>query len=66
MLSTELEFLCTELEFFLQGWNSFYRVGMLSRGLECFRQSWNALDRGRIPLYRGRTLSTELEYICTG
>jgi hypothetical protein len=43
MLSTEVEYLCTELERFLQGWNAFdrggiplYRVGMLSTGLECF------------------------------
>jgi hypothetical protein len=48
MLSTEVEYLCTELECFLEGWNAFdiagiplYRVGMLSRGLECIRQSWN-------------------------
>jgi hypothetical protein len=40
MLSTELEYLCTELECFLEGWNAFYRdgiplyrIGMLSRGL---------------------------------
>jgi hypothetical protein len=48
MLSTELEYLRIGLERFLMGWNAFdrvgiplYRVGMLSRGLECFRQSWN-------------------------
>jgi hypothetical protein len=47
MLSTELEYLCTQLECFLQGWNAFdsvgiplYRVGVLSRGLECLRQCW--------------------------
>jgi hypothetical protein len=47
MLSTELEYICTQLECFLQGWNAFdsvgiplYRVGMLSTGLECFRQCW--------------------------
>jgi hypothetical protein len=46
---------------------------MLSRGLECFRQSWNtivqcwdAFDRVGIPLYRVAKLSTELEYLCTG
>jgi hypothetical protein len=53
MHSTELEYLCTGLECFQQGWNAFdrvglplysagiplYRVGMLSRGLECIRQS---------------------------
>jgi hypothetical protein len=56
MLSTVLEFLCTGLECFIQGWNAFdsvgihlNRVGMLSRRLECFPQSrytfvhsWNA------------------------
>jgi hypothetical protein len=48
MLSTQLEYLYTELEYFLQGWNAFdgdgitlYGVEMLSRGLVCFRQSWN-------------------------
>jgi hypothetical protein len=53
MLSTELEYIFTELECFLGGWHAFdsvgihlyragiplYRVEMLSRGLECFRQS---------------------------
>jgi hypothetical protein len=48
MLSTELEYLRTEFEYFLQYWNAFdrvgiplYRVGMLPTGLECFEQSWN-------------------------
>jgi hypothetical protein len=65
MLSIELEYLCTELECFLEGWNAFdtvgiplHRVGMLSRGLECIRQVWNAF-------YRVGMLSTELEYLCT-
>jgi hypothetical protein len=47
MLSTELEYLCTELECFLVCWNAFdrvgiplYRFGMLSRGLECFLEGW--------------------------
>jgi hypothetical protein len=50
MLSTELEYLCTELECFLEGWNAFdrfgeplYRVEMLSTWLECFLEGWNAL-----------------------
>jgi hypothetical protein len=49
MLSPELEYLCTALECFLDGWNAFdrvgiplYRVGMLSKGLECFLKVWNA------------------------
>jgi hypothetical protein len=47
MLSTALVYLCTELECFQEGGNAFdrvgitlYRVGMLSTGLECFRQCW--------------------------
>jgi hypothetical protein len=48
MISTELEYLCTGLECFLQVWNAFdrvaiplYTVDMLSRGLECFLEGWN-------------------------
>jgi hypothetical protein len=47
MLSTELEYLCTWSNCFLQGWNAcdrvgipLYRGGMHSRGLACFRQCW--------------------------
>jgi hypothetical protein len=50
MLSTELEYLCTGLDCFLEGWNSFYSVGIplhsvgmlsielehLCTGLKCF------------------------------
>jgi hypothetical protein len=75
MLSTVLVDLCTELECFLQGGNAFYKVGiplymlqMLSRGLACFRQSWNtfvhswnAFYRVGIPLYRVGMLSAEFE-----
>jgi hypothetical protein len=39
---------------------------MLSRGLECFLEGWNAFERVGIPLYRVAMLSTELEYLCTG
>jgi hypothetical protein len=53
MLSTGLEYLCTVLKFFLEGWNAFDRVGiplytveMLSRVLECFRQGWNTFVQG--------------------
>jgi hypothetical protein len=35
-----------------------YRFGMLSTGLECYLQAWNAFDRVGM-------LSTELEYLCT-
>jgi hypothetical protein len=52
MLSTVLVYLCTGLQCFLKVWNAFdsvdihlyrvgiplYRVGMLPKGLECFRQ----------------------------
>jgi hypothetical protein len=50
---TELEYLCTELECFPEGWNAFdrvgiplYTVGMLSRELECIRQSSNTFVQG--------------------
>jgi hypothetical protein len=60
MLSTGFEYLCTRLKCFLEGWNTFDRVGiplyragirldmveMLSRGLECFVQSWNTFVHG--------------------
>jgi hypothetical protein len=49
MNSTVLEYLCTELESFLQGWTALYRVGiplyrvgMPSSGLECLPEGWNA------------------------
>jgi ABC-type glycerol-3-phosphate transport system permease component len=38
-----------------------YRVGILSTGLECFLECWNAFDRVGIPLYRVGMLSTGLE-----
>jgi hypothetical protein len=65
MLATVLVYLCTELECFLQdcnnfvqSWNAFYRVGMLSTGLACFLQSWHAFDRSGIHLYTVGMLST--------
>jgi hypothetical protein len=68
MLSTELEYICTEWECFLEGWNAFdgvgsplYMVGMLSRVLECFLQGWNAFDTVGIPVNRVGMLSTGLE-----
>jgi hypothetical protein len=68
MLSTGLEYLCTELECFREGWNAFYRVGillyragMLSTGLECFLQGLNASYSVGIHLYRVGMLSTGLE-----
>jgi hypothetical protein len=73
MLSTELEYLCKQLECFPEGWNAFdrvgialYRVGMLSTGLECFRQSWNTFVQSWNAFYRVGMLSTELEDLCTG
>jgi hypothetical protein len=68
MLSTELAYLCTQLECFRHCWISFDRVGiplysggMLPTGLQCFRQCWNALDSFGIPLYRVAMLSRGLE-----
>jgi Glu-tRNA(Gln) amidotransferase subunit E-like FAD-binding protein len=70
MLSKGLEYPCTGLECFLEGWNAFdrvgiplYTVGMLSKGLECFRQCWNAFDSVGMPLYRVAMLSRGLESI---
>jgi hypothetical protein len=72
MLSTELEYLCTELECFLGSWNAFdsvgiplYTVGMLSTGLERFRQFWNTFVQCGNAFYSVGMLSTELEYLCT-
>jgi hypothetical protein len=39
---------------------------MLSRGLKCFLEGWNAFEGVGIPFYRVGMLSTELEYLCTG
>jgi hypothetical protein len=68
MLSTEFEYLCTELECFLQGWSAFHSVGialyraeMLYRGMECFLDGWNAFDRVGRPLYMVEMLSRGLE-----
>jgi hypothetical protein len=62
-----LEYLSTELECFLQGWNAFERIGMPSRGLEllctgleCFLEGWYAFDRGGLNLYRVVMLSRRL------
>jgi hypothetical protein len=55
---------------FVQGCNAFdivgiplYRVGILSRGLECILEGSNAFDRVGIPLYRVEMLSSMLECI---
>jgi hypothetical protein len=39
---------------------------MLSRGLECLRQSWNIFVQGGNAFYNVGKLSTELEYLRTG
>jgi hypothetical protein len=62
MLSTEFEYLYTELECFLQGWNAFDRVGTPSTGLECFLQGWHAFHRAGGPLYRNEIVSTGLAW----
>jgi hypothetical protein len=68
MHSTELEYFCTGLKYFLEGWNAFDRVGiplymveMLSIVLECFLEGWTAIDRAGIPLYTVEMLSGGLE-----
>jgi hypothetical protein len=38
-----------------------YIVGMLSRGLECFLEGWNAFNRVVISLYRVGMLSRGLQ-----
>jgi hypothetical protein len=43
-----------------------YSVEMLSRGLKCFLEGWNAFAGVGIPLYRVAILSKQLEYLCTG
>jgi hypothetical protein len=65
MYSRGLECFRRSWNTFVQGCNAFdsvgiplYRVGMLSRVLECLLEGWHAFERvGR--------LSTWLEYICT-
>jgi hypothetical protein len=65
MLSRVLEFFGKSWNTFVQGCHAFdrvgiplYRVGMLSRVLDCLLEGWHAFERvGR--------LSTWLEYICT-
>jgi hypothetical protein len=68
MISTVLAYLCTELECSLEGWNAFdsvgiplYRVGVLSRGLECYRQCWYTFVQSCNAFYRVVMISTELE-----
>jgi hypothetical protein len=65
MLSTELEYLCTGLKCFIEGWNALYRVGMLSIWLECILQCWNDFDSVGIPLYRVGMLYRGLKYLST-
>jgi hypothetical protein len=67
MLSTGLEYLCTGLECFLEGWNAFHRVGitlytvgMLSTGFECFLQGWNTFVQGWNAFYSVGMLSRGL------
>jgi hypothetical protein len=72
MRSTVLIYICTELECFLQGGNVFHRVGipvysvgMLSRGLECFRQCWYTFVQSWNAFLSVGMLSTVLVYLCT-
>jgi hypothetical protein len=66
MPSTELEYLCTGLKFFLEGRNAFDRVGipLYRAGIPMYRveipsRDWDAFDTVGM-------LSTKLEYLCTG
>jgi hypothetical protein len=75
MLSRKLEYLCTEMECFRQGcntfvqsWNAFDSVGMrsteleyLGTGLERILEVWKSFDRVGIPLYRVGMRPTMLE-----
>jgi hypothetical protein len=68
MLSRALECFRQCWNNFVQGWNAFYRVGMISTvlaylctELECSLEGWNAFDRVGIALYRIGMLSTGLE-----
>jgi hypothetical protein len=45
MLSRGLEYFRQNWNTFVESWNAFYSVGMLSIGLECFLEGWNAFDR---------------------
>jgi hypothetical protein len=79
MLSAVLEYLCTESECYVQGWNSFYRVGIpLYRvGIPLYRvgtalYSVGILSTGVQCFLKGSDafdrvgmLSTDLEYLCT-
>jgi hypothetical protein len=68
MLSTVLECFRQSWNTFVQVWDAFYRVGILSTQLEylcteleCFLEGWNAFDSVGIPLYRAGLLSTGME-----
>jgi hypothetical protein len=54
------------LKCLLEGWNAFYRVGMISTGLECFRHSWNTSVQSCNDFYRIGKLSRGLEYFRQG
>jgi hypothetical protein len=43
-----------------------YSVGLLSIGLECFLEGWNAFDRVGIPMYRVEMLPRGLECFLEG
>jgi hypothetical protein len=80
MLSRGLECFRQIWYTFVQGWNDFCRVGILSTGLKypcteseylctglkCVLQGWNAFDRVGIPLYTVEMLSRGLECFLEG
>jgi hypothetical protein len=68
MLSRGLKCIRLSWNSFVQDWNAFYRVGMISTvlvylctELEFFLERWNAFDSVEIALYRVGMLSTGLE-----
>jgi hypothetical protein len=68
MLSRGLKCIRQSWNSFVQDWNAFYRVGMISTvlvylctELEFFLERWNAFDSVEIALYRVGMLSTGLE-----
>jgi hypothetical protein len=73
MLSTEWEYLCTVVKFFIERWNAFdrvgiplYRVGMILSGLEYFLEIRNSFDSVEIHVYRVGVLNTGLECFIQG
>jgi hypothetical protein len=63
MLSTQLEYLCTELECFLEGWNAFDRVGMLWTELENVLQCWKGFGHVEVIDTSRKTLHVVFSFL---